>query len=64
MATENRDLTKATSAFDKPISRLFNPFNEMERILEGFFPRNFARPQHEEWPLMSLEVRVPRIDVV
>lgn len=64
MATENRDLTKTTSVLDKPISRLFNPFNEMERILEGFFPRNWARPQHEEWPLMSLEVRVPRIDVV
>ncbi len=53
MASENREMTKATSALDKPVSRLFSPLEEMERMFEGFFPRNWLRPQREEWPLLS-----------
>ncbi len=64
MANENRELTKTTSILDKPMSRIFSPFEEMERMFEGLFPRNWFRPQRDEWPLMQLEVRVPRVDVV
>lgn len=46
------------------MSRLFSPFDEMERMLEGFFPRNGSRAQREEWPLSALEIRVPRVDVI
>lgn len=65
MANENREITKSGSSVQKPMSRLFGPFEEMERLFEGFFPRNWLRSQQrEEWPLMAYEMRVPRIDIV
>ena len=65
MASENHEITsKSNMPVNKSMSRLFSPFDEMERMLEGFFPRNWLRPQHEGWPLTALEMRVPRVDVI
>lgn len=62
MANENREMAKQSSPAGRPLGRLFSPFEEMERLFEGFFPR--LRPQRDEWPLMSVEMRVPRVDIV
>lgn len=65
MTTENREMTNTQgSAVNKSANRLFRPLEDVERLFEGFFPRSWLRPQREEWPLMSLEMRVPRVDVV
>lgn len=65
MTSENREITKTQdSSVNKSGYRLFRPLEDMERMFEGFFPRSWLRPQREEWPLMSLEMRVPRVDVI
>lgn len=65
MTTENREMTNTQgSAVSKPAARFFRPLEDVERLFEGFFPRSWLRPQREEWPLMSMEMRVPRVDVV
>ena len=65
MTTENREMTNTQgAAVNKSANRLFRPLEDVERLFEGFFPRSWLHPQREEWPLMSLEIRVPRVDVV
>lgn len=46
-----------------------SPFEEMERMMEGFFPRSWMRPFMWDRPLMSelampFEGRMPRVDVI
>lgn len=49
--------------------RAMSPFEEMDRMFEGFFPRGFMRPMRMEWPEWStsqapFEGRTPKVDVV
>lgn len=46
-----------------------SPFEEMERLFEGFFPRGWLRPHHWDWPVLSdaarpFAGRMPRVDVI
>ncbi len=50
-------------------ARALSPFEEMDRMFEGFFPRGWLRPFRWEWPPLgefgaALETRAPRMDVV
>ena len=65
MTNENREITsKPVSASNKSINRLFSPLDDVERIFEGLIPRSWLRSHRDEWPLLSLEMRVPRVDIV
>ncbi|MGD8570580.1 MAG: Hsp20/alpha crystallin family protein [Gammaproteobacteria bacterium] len=49
--------------------RALSPFEEMDRIMESFFPRGLMRPFRMDWPSWGemaapLDARVPRVDVV
>ncbi|RMD78787.1 MAG: Hsp20/alpha crystallin family protein [Gammaproteobacteria bacterium] len=47
-------------------ARVWNPFDEMERLMESFFPRGWLRPLRmglPEWPSLP-EVRIPPVDVI
>ncbi len=50
----------------KPVpARLLSPFEEMDRLFEGFFPRGWMRPMRWEWPsLAEIERRFPKVDVI
>lgn len=60
---EGKEITKAAPA------RALSPFEEMDRMFEGFFPRGLMRPFHWEWPSWSrlpepFEGRTPKVDVI
>lgn len=47
--------------------RALSPFEEMERMFEGFFPRGWLRPFRAEWPMgpeFLPTLRTPRVDVL
>lgn len=53
----------------KPGSRPLTPFDEFDRLMEGFFPRGWLSPFRRdwaEWPasLIPFEGRTPRVDVI
>lgn len=47
-------------------ARALSPFEEMDRMFEGFFPRGWMRPFRWEWPGIPelREMRAPKVDVV
>jgi len=50
-------------------SRAMSPFEEMERMMEGMFPRGWMRPFNWEWPAwtqgrLPFEGRMPKVDVI
>ena len=48
-------------------ARRFTPFEEMDQLLESFFPRSWVHPLRREWPNFNearSAVRAPRIDVI
>ncbi len=50
-------------------SRSINPFEEMDRLFESFFPRNWMQPLRREWPEWAelnapFEGRTPKVDVL
>ena len=50
-------------------TRAMSPFEEMDRLMESFFPRQWLRPFRWEMPSWSelgvpLEMRTPRVDVI
>ncbi len=50
-------------------THLMTPFEEMERLFEGFMPTDWSRPVKWEWPRMArtrmpFEGKLPSIDVV
>lgn len=50
-------------------SRALSPFEEMDRLMESFFPRQWLRPFRWEMPTWSelgapLEMRSPRVDII
>lgn len=50
----------------KPVpARMLSPFEEIERLLDSNFPRNWLRPSRWEWPSWAdLERRFPKVDVI
>ncbi len=49
--------------------RAVNPFEEMDRLFESFFPRSWMQPVRREWPewaelTVPFEGRIPKVDVV
>jgi len=49
--------------------RAINPFEEMDRIFEGFFPHGWMHPAQREWPTWAglktpFEGHIPKVDVV
>ncbi len=72
MAEESKEVSKAEKGAEiqkaTPV-RALSPFDEMDRLFEGFFPRGWLRPFRWERPLWSelatpFEGKLPRIDVV
>ncbi|MDA8381688.1 MAG: Hsp20/alpha crystallin family protein [Betaproteobacteria bacterium] len=61
MATERTEVTRAGQA--GPMHAL-SPFEDMERMMEGFFPRGWMRPLRWGWPAWSEAAPMPRIDVL
>ena len=48
-------------------ARRLTPFEEMDQLLENFFPRSWGHPLRREWPTFNeagAGVRAPRIDVI
>jgi HSP20 family protein len=50
-------------------ARALSPFEDMERMFEGFFPSAWMRPGRWDWPTwaeraMPFEGRMPKVDVV
>ena len=61
--------TKKTQEIQKAIpARALSPFEEMDRMFDGFFRRGMMRPWRFEWPSfpeMALpEMKLPKVDVV
>jgi len=61
---------KPGKAIEKPApARAVSPFEEMERMMEGFFPRGWLRPFRWQWPSWGelpapFEGKVPHVDVI
>ena len=60
---------KQEGAVRRSVDRPLSPFDEMERMFEGFFPRRWMRPMSFDWPVLTgaslpFEGRIPKIDVV
>lgn len=58
-----------SKAANRAPSRGMNPFEEMDHMFEGFFPRGWMRPFHWDWPSWSrlpeaFEGRAPKVDVI
>lgn len=50
-------------------TRALSPFEEMDRLMESFFPRQWLRPFRWDMPSWSelgapLEIRSPRVDII
>ncbi len=49
-------------------TRALSPFEEMDRLMENFFPRGWLRPFRWEWPsfpgMPELEMKMPKVDVI
>ena len=47
--------------------RALSPFEEMDRLFEGFFPRGWMHPFRWElpsWPHLPFEGKLPKVDIV
>ncbi len=69
MATERKEvIEKKESRAAPPPARALNPFEEMERMFESFFPRGWLRPWRFDWPNWPAaewaEARLPNVDVI
>ncbi len=68
---DKKDVAKSAEKNVQPrASRALSPFEEMERMFDGFFnrswPRNFMRPFEMDWGEMPapFEGRAPKVDVI
>lgn len=72
MAKENRKQEEGKEVqATRPVTpmRAISPFEEMDRLMESFFPRQWLRPFRWEMPTWSelgapLEMKAPRVDVI
>jgi HSP20 family protein len=60
--TRGQDVQKVTPA------HMLSPFDEMDRMFDGFFRRGMMRPWRIDWPafpeMASPEMRMPKVDLV
>ena len=68
MAKEEKEQGKQEIQKVEP-ARTLSPFEEMERLFEGYFPRGWMRPFHWERPSWGelgapFEGKTPRVDIV
>ena len=68
MAKEEKEQGKQEIQKVEP-ARTMSPFEEMERLFEGYFPRGWMRPFHWERPSWGelaapFEGKMPRVDIV
>ncbi len=68
MAKEKKDESTQEMQKVQP-ARTLSPFEEMERLFEGYFPRGWLRPFHWERPSWAelappFEGKMPRVDIV
>jgi len=68
MAKEAKEESKQEVQKVQP-ARAVSPFEEMERLFEGYFPRGWMRPFHWERPswgelAVPFEGKMPRVDIV
>jgi len=68
MAKAAKEETKQEVQKVQP-ARALSPFEEMERLFEGYFPRGWSRPFHWERPSWGelaapFEGKMPRVDIV
>lgn len=42
----------------------YSPFEEMDRMLESFFPQGWLRQFRAPWEMAEAETRFPRVDIV
>lgn len=66
-STESKDVQKVEPAVTP--TRAMSPFEEMDRLMESFFPRHWLRPFRWEMPSWAelgapLEMKMPRVDVI
>lgn len=63
---ERTPATKETAP--SPASRSLIPFEDLDRMFERFFDREWMRPLRWEWPLRGrlaeIEPRMPKVDVI
>ena len=68
MAKEEKEQSKQEVQKVQP-ARTLSPFEEMERLFEGYFPRGWMHPFHWERPSWGdlaapFEGKMPRVDIV
>ena len=70
-ARKKADVTpiKKQTDLEKSSMQMLSPFEEMERMMENFFPRNFMHPTLWERPSWAhlpkpFEGRMPKVDVI
>jgi len=75
MAKESKEESKQTESKQKQEvqkvqpARTLSPFEEMDRLFEGYFPRSWMHPFHWERPSWGelaapFEGKMPRVDIV
>src|SRR3990167_10160086 len=65
---ESKEHGKAKEITQRP-GRMVAPFEDMERMMEGFFPRGWLHPFRWDWPewassIAPFEGKTPRVDVI
>jgi HSP20 family protein len=67
MAKETGKESKQDLQEAKP-ARTLNPFEEMDRFFESFYPRGWLRPFHRDWPawgeLKAFGGKSPSVDLI
>ena len=71
MAAKSKDKSTEKDKETLPVEkrtppRALNPFEEMDRMFEGFFPRRWMQPFHLDmphWPEIA-ELKAPKVDVI
>ena len=71
MAAKQKAKTTSKDDSNVPVERespkrALSPFEEMDRMFEGFFPRRWMQPFHLDmphWPEMA-ELKIPKVDVI
>ncbi len=72
MAKESKKQDESKEIQSSPVvtpTRSMSPFEEMDRLMESFFPRQWLRPFRWDMPSWSelgapLEMRSPRVDII
>lgn len=66
-ANENKN-TAVTKTEPTPPMRALSPFEEFDRLFEGFFPRGWLRPLQWERPMLAelaqMELKLPKVDII